>query len=86
MPASYSVFIKRSAEKELRALGDSDRRRCVEAIRGLASNPRPAGCERLSGRDAWRIRVGASRIVYSIEDAVLTVEVVKVGHRREVYR
>lgn len=86
MPASYEIRIKRSAEKEIRALPPVQRKRVVRAIRSLARDPRPTGCEKLARSVAWRIRVGVYRVVYSIEDRMLMVEVVSVAHRREVYR
>ena len=87
MTALYSVVIKRSAEKELRAVPLSDLKRVIDRIRGLAQQPRPSGCEKLSGEsERYRIRQGDYRIVYGIADAALRVDVVKVGHRREVYR
>jgi len=61
-------------------------RRVTERIRGLAQNPRPSGSEKLSGQDRYRIRQGDYRIVYAVDDETRTVEVVKIGHRREVYR
>jgi mRNA interferase RelE/StbE len=84
----FKLVIKASAAKELEAIdGKHNRQRLVEAIGLLAENPRPQGVEKLSGmRDRFRIRVGDYRVVYAIEDQVLTVFVVKVGHRREVYR
>ncbi|HWZ74019.1 MAG TPA: type II toxin-antitoxin system RelE/ParE family toxin [Casimicrobiaceae bacterium] len=86
--AGYRLLIKPSAGKEIEALGQKkDRQRIVNRIVGLASEPRPAGCEKLAGaEERYRIRQGQFRIVYSIDDATRTVEVVKVGHRREVYR
>jgi mRNA interferase RelE/StbE len=86
--ASYSVFIKRSAGRELKAVGQrKDRDRIILRIRSLASEPRPHGCEKLSGRlDLYRVRVGPYRIVYAIDDPATEVDVIKVGHRREVYR
>ncbi len=84
--ASYKVLIKRSAAKELEALPAKDRRRVATRIQQLGSDPRPPGCEKLSGQDRYRIRQGNYRIIYSIEDAVLTIVVVKVGHRRDIYR
>ncbi len=85
--ALYSVVIKRSAEKELRAIPLSDLKRVIDRIRGLAQQHRPSGCEKLSGEsERYRIRQGDYRIVYGIDDAALRVDVVKVGHRREVYR
>ena len=86
--ASYKVFIKPSAAKEIEAVGQKeDRRRIVGRIRSLARDPRPFGSERLSGRgDLYRIRVGRYRVVYSFGDAELAVLVVRVGHRKDVYR
>lgn len=84
--ASYRVLIKRSAAKELEGLELKDRERVVERILGLAGDPRPQGCEKLSGRDRYRIRHGVLRILYEIADRELTVTVVKIGHRRDVYR
>ena len=86
--ASYRVLIKRSAAKELAAIaGRKDRQRIVERIRSLVNDPRPPGVEKLSGtKEKYRIRQGDHRILYEIEDDVLVVYVVKVGHRRDVYR
>ncbi|MBS0183963.1 MAG: type II toxin-antitoxin system RelE/ParE family toxin [Nitrospira sp.] len=83
----YSIVITRSAEKELRAIPSGDLKRVVDRIRGLAQQPRPSGCEKLSGEsERYRIRQGDYRIVYSIDDTARLVAVVKIGHRREVYR
>ena len=85
--ARYDVFIKPSALKELEAVDSKkDRRRIVRAIQSLAEDPRPAGCRKLSGKDKYRIRSGAYRIVYAVRDAVLVVTIVRVGHRRDVYQ
>ena len=84
--ASYSVVIKPSAVKELEAVPRKDRLRIAQKIRALAGNPRPAGCEKLSGLEQYRLRQGRYRIVYSISDPEQTVLVVKIGHRKEVYR
>jgi mRNA interferase RelE/StbE len=87
MPGRYRVEIKRSAAKEIRAISrKKDRQRVVARIEALADDPRPSGCTKLSGREAYRIRQGAYRVVYTVADEVLVVEVVKVGHRRDVYR
>lgn len=58
----------------------------MQRIRSLADDPRPAGCEKLSGQERYRVRQGAYRIIYEIEDARLLVLVVKIGHRRDIYR
>ena len=86
--AGYRLLIKPSAGKEIEALGQKkDRKRIANRIAALASEPRPAGCEKLAGaEERYRVRQGQFRIVYAIDDTSRTVEVVKVGHRREVYR
>jgi mRNA interferase RelE/StbE len=83
---SYDLVVKKSAERELRALPRQDLRRVTERLQGLSRNPRPPGCEKLSGHDQYRIRQGDYRIVYVIDDAAHVVTLVKIGHRREVYR
>jgi mRNA interferase RelE/StbE len=84
----YRILIKASAAKEIEAVGQKkDRQRIVRQIQSLADNPRPAGCEKLSGQsDRYRVREGNYRIVYSVDDRTLLVNVAKVGHRKEVYR
>jgi len=84
--ASYSLFLKPSAVKELEAVPMADRRRIVSRIRGLGAEPRPRGCEKLSGEEKYRVRQGTYRVVYSIDDETREVVVVKIGHRRDVYR
>ncbi|OGR57442.1 MAG: addiction module antitoxin [Elusimicrobia bacterium RIFCSPLOWO2_02_FULL_39_32] len=84
--ASYKVLIKRSAEKELRLVPKIDLTRIVSKVQSLSIEPRPHGCEKLSGEEKYRIRQGDWRIVYSINDTHQTIEIVKVGHRREIYR
>jgi len=85
--AGYRLLIEPSAGKEIEALDQKkDRQRIVKRIAALASEPRPAGCEKLAGaEERYRVREGQFRIVYAVDDASRTVEVVKVG-RREVYR
>ena len=84
--ASYSLFLKRSATKELEAVAAKDRRRIVDRIRSLATEPRPPGVEKLSGADKYRVRQGDYRILYTIDDVTSAVVVVKIGHRGDVYR
>ena len=84
--AAYSIFFKESVRKDLDSIPKNDLQRVMERIASLAGNPRPIGCEKLSGQERYRIRQGDYRIIYSIQDTELTVWVVKVGHRREVYR
>lgn len=85
MPASYRLRIKRSAEKELRRAPKADLRRIVERMESLATDPRPPGCEKLFAENAYRVRQGDYRILYSVDDRERAVEVIKIGHRREVY-
>ena len=84
--AGYKILVKRSVEKDLAAIPKNDLRRILNKIESLAENPRPQGCEKLSGQEKYRIRQGRYRIVYSIQDNELTVWIVKVGHRKEIYR
>lgn len=84
--ASYSVSLKHSVLKDLEPLPATDRARIMERIGALTDDPRPRGCEKLSALERYRIRVGDYRIVYAVEDAELVVWVVRVGHRRDVYR
>ena len=84
--ASYELVFRKSVAKDLRAFPKQEVKRIMQRIRLLADNPRPTGCEKLSGQERYRVRQGAYRIIYEIEDARLTVLVVKVGHRRDVYR
>ncbi len=86
--ASYSLLLKKSAARELEGVaGKKDRQRIVGRIRTLGENPRPAGVEKLSGTaEKTRVRQGDYRIVYEIDDNAATVTIVKIGHRKEVYR
>ena len=84
--AGYRLQIKASAAKELEALPRKDCRRLVARIQQLAPDPRPLGCEKLSGDEKYRVRQGSYRVVYSVDDREHTVVIVKIGHRREVYR
>jgi mRNA interferase RelE/StbE len=83
----YAVLFQPAARRELAGLDRSDQRRALAAIEALVYNPRPPGCAKLSGfRDVWRIRVGVFRVIYRVQDRQLIVEVIRVGHRRDVYR
>ncbi|MDE1920524.1 MAG: type II toxin-antitoxin system RelE/ParE family toxin [Candidatus Omnitrophica bacterium] len=84
--AKYKIEIRKSAVKEIEGLPKRDLQAVIEKINSLAENPRQHGCEKLSGQEKYRVRCGDYRILYSIEDVILVVYVVKVGHRREVYR
>ena len=83
---TYRVEVSRRAAKAVTSLDKPLRRKILAAIDALSGNPRPAGCKKLAGQEAWRIRVGGHRIIYEIHDQVLLVIMVDIGHRREIYR
>lgn len=84
---AYIVRFERSALRELAALPERDQKRIIKKIEALSQDPHPAGSKKLKGNDEiWRIRVGDYRVLCRIKDAELVVLVVKVAHRREVYR
>jgi len=82
---SYSLLIEKTAQKELSKIPHPDRKKIITAIKGLENNPHPAGSKKLSGREAWRMRIGNYRVIYEINDEKLIVLIVKVGHRQSVY-
>jgi mRNA interferase RelE/StbE len=85
--SEYRVTFARSAEKELAKLRPPTVTRIFRKIEGLADEPRPSGCTKLSGSDAlWRVRIGDYRVIYAIDDAGCVVDVIAVRHRREAYR
>lgn len=84
--ASYRVLITKAASKELEAVPQKDRQRIVTRIQQLADDPRPPGCEKLSGEDKYRLRQGDYRILYEIVDDTLVVTVIRIGNRKDVYR
>ncbi|HSD70794.1 MAG TPA: type II toxin-antitoxin system RelE/ParE family toxin [Woeseiaceae bacterium] len=84
---NYSVQIKKSALKELEAVSTkADRQRIIRRIRSLSDNPRPVGVQKLSGHERYRLRQGRYRILYTIHDLELTVYVIRIADRKEVYR
>jgi mRNA interferase RelE/StbE len=84
--AGYEIFFRESVWKELRKVPKADLKKILSRIEQLGNDPRPMGCEKLTGHELYRVRQGNYRIVYSIQDNELTVWVVKVGHRKDVYR
>jgi mRNA interferase RelE/StbE len=84
--ANYKVLIRKTAAEELGRIPKKDLRRVIERIRSLGENPMPHGCLKLSAQERYRVRQGDYRIVYSIDDAGMTVEIFKIGHRSEIYR
>ena len=84
--AAYKVFFKRSVEKDFAAIPQKELKRILNRIELLREDPRPPDCEKLTGQERYRVRQGRYRILYSIQDEQLSVWVVKVGHRKDVYR
>lgn len=84
--AAYKVHFKTSVEKDFATIPNKDVKKILKRIHALAENPRPWGCEKLTGQERYRLRQGWYRIVYSIQDDALSVWVVKIGHRKEIYR
>lgn len=83
----YLVVInKKVRKKDLPKVAPKDASRIIKRIQDLAQNPYPIDATHLKGRDEWRIRQGDYRILYIVEEKIVTVFVVKVGHRREVYK
>lgn len=84
--ASYRLVFKRSVAKDLRTIPNQDVACILNCIDSLAENPRPRGCEKLSGQEKYRVRQGAYRIIYEIRDRELVITVVRIAHRRDVYQ
>ncbi|MEE9232485.1 MAG: type II toxin-antitoxin system RelE/ParE family toxin [Nitrospirales bacterium] len=84
--ASYRLTFKKSVTKDFRSISKNDVARILKRIEALADDPRPVGSEKLSGQERFRVRQGVYRIIYEIRDEELVIIVVKVGHRRDVYR
>jgi mRNA interferase RelE/StbE len=82
----YQVLVKRSAEKELDRLPSNVRDRVLKRLLALEDSPRPQGIKKLQGEEAYRLRVGDYRVLYTIDDTAQIVTIYSVGHRREVYR
>lgn len=84
--AEYKVYFKESVEKDFSALPKKDLHKILRRIEAFGQDPRPQGHEKLTGQERYRFRQGNCRSVYSIQDKELTTWVVKVGHRRDIYR
>jgi mRNA interferase RelE/StbE len=84
--ARYRLLFKKSVAKDLRSLPKRDVRKVLERINVLADNPRGAGCQKLSGKEFYRFRLGVYRILYEIFDDQLIAHIIKVGHRSKVYQ
>lgn len=84
--ASYKIVFKQSVTKDFRPIPNADVARILTRIEKLADEPRPADARKLTAQEKYRLRQGNYRILYTIEDEVVTITVIKVGHRRDVYR
>ena len=83
--AAFELLLRPSVEKDLKKIPSADLRKILVRMEALRADPRPPGCVKLSGMEAYRVRQGNYRIIYEIQDAKLIVIVVKIGHRRDVY-
>jgi len=83
--AEYKIFFKSSVWKDLKEIPDKDLSKILACIETLGKNPRQPSCKKLSGQEKYRLRYGNYRIIYSIQDSELTVWIVKIGHRKNVY-
>ena len=84
--AEYEILFKESVWKDLKKIPKCELKKILSRVEKLGHDPRPMGCEKLTGEELYRIRQGNYRVVYSIQDNELTVWVIKVGHRKDVYR
>ena len=82
----YKIELRRKAQRSLNKLPKDDFGAVLESVRGLANTPRPKGVEKIKSAGLWRIRQGDYRIVYSIDDGQKIVTILRIGHRREIYR
>jgi len=83
---AYKIFFKKLVEKDLNRIDKNELKKIIARISALADNPRPPGCEKLTGLERYRIRQGHYRILYSIQDHELTIWVVNIAHRKDVYK
>jgi len=84
--ARYRVLFRKSVEKDFSSIPKRDVKRILNRIKTLEENPRPPGSEKLTGQERYRLRQGRYRIVYSIQNDEFTIWVVKIGHRKDIYR
>lgn len=83
--AKYTIQLSKKTQKELDNLPDNEALKVINVISSLAVNPRPKGYKKLRGRDAYRLRKGKYRIIYEVFDDLLIVDIIAVGHRRDIY-
>lgn len=84
--AGYKIYFKKSVQKDFNVIPKRDLKKILDRIKALEEDPRPPGCEKLTEQQRYRLRQGRYRILYSIQDDELTVWVIKVGHRENIYR
>jgi mRNA interferase RelE/StbE len=82
----YKIQFSRKAEKQLDKITDKAAKSILEAIFNLGEEPRPNGCKKLKGKDGFRIRVGVYRIIYEIIDDFLIIDIIEIGHRKDIYK
>ncbi|MEK7720451.1 MAG: type II toxin-antitoxin system RelE/ParE family toxin [Bacteroidota bacterium] len=83
--AVYKLFIEKAVYKQLKNIPEKDYQKIMTSIATLANNPRPPGCKKLKGRPGYRLREGNFRVIYEINDKILTVTVIEAGDRKEIY-
>ena len=84
--AEYKIYFKKSVWKDFKTIPKKDLKNILKVIESLSKEPRPLGCRKLSGQEKYHLRQGQYRIIYSIQDDDISVWIVKVGHRKDVYR
>ncbi|OGN90348.1 MAG: addiction module antitoxin [Chloroflexi bacterium RBG_13_46_14] len=84
--AKYKIFFKESVRKDFKSIPKTDVAKILERVNSLMENPRPSGCEKLTDQERYRVRQGHYRIVYSIQDGEQTVWIIKIAHRKDIYR
>ena len=84
--AEYKIYFKKSVLKDLQSIPKKDIKKILKVIESLSNDPRPSGCRKLSGQERYRLRQRQYRIIYSIQDDEISVWIVKIGHRKDVYR
>ncbi len=84
--AAYKIYFRKSVENDFKIIPKKDAKKILERIKSLKMEPRPHGCEKLTGQERYRLRQGKYRILYSILDKNLIIWIVKIGHRKDVYR
>ena len=83
--ALYRIFIEKAVYKQLKNIQERDYLKIIASIAALANQPRPPGCKKLKGRSGYRIREGNYRVIYEINDQILTITVIEAGNRKEIY-